>query len=76
MITGGIRLRHIRGSNLEELQLLLEKLPYKVEIITINRMNVGEWFIHFTISDSTFEPMKSPEVQVSEETKVFKRSKK
>ncbi len=57
-ITGGTRLRHIHGQSLEELQLMLEALPYKVDIQQIISRANGEWYIHFLIPETAFETPK------------------
>lgn len=57
-IKGGTRLRHIHGPNLEELQVIVESFPFKVEIMAINPRPNGEWFIHFLIPETAFEGLE------------------
>ena len=47
-LKGGTRLRELHGQNLLELQDMLEELPYKVDIVGINKVG-AEWYIHFII---------------------------
>lgn len=68
---GGSRLRHITGSNLKELEDMLEMLPYRVEIITVNKIGMN-WYVHFYIPQTAFD---KPET-IKEEVKPTVTKKK
>ena len=70
-IHGGSRLRHVQGTNLKELEDMLEILPYRVEIINVYRVGAN-WYVHFYIPQTAFD---SPDV-VKEETKSTITKKK
>lgn len=56
-ISGGTRLRHINSSRLDEIENILESLPYKVEIVGVNTRSNGEWYVHFLVPETAFESM-------------------
>ena len=60
----GTRLRYLNGTNLRELQEIIEALPHKIEIKAINNVS-GQWYIHFCLND--FDP--NPNVVKSKEEK-------
>ena len=50
------QLRHLNAPSLEEVERLLESLPRKVEIKSINfaplrNGGASEWIVHFTVDD-------------------------
>lgn len=42
-----IRLRHVRGERLEDLELALEKIEDALNVVAVTR-TTAEWTIHFT----------------------------
>lgn len=55
----GTKLRHIKGNNLETLELELYALPYNIEHkATIYKPN-GEWVIQFTLPDDLTYAMQN-----------------
>jgi hypothetical protein len=71
----GSRLRHIQGPSLPKIEETIEALPYKVEIINVNRVG-SNWFVHFYIP--SFQNEKSSvklKKEVAKETKTINRGK-
>jgi len=46
-----VKLRHIVGYNLKQLEATLEKVQNSIVIISINNVG-GNWFIHFLVQDT------------------------
>ena len=46
----GTRLRHLEASTLEELEIFIEELSYKVHIIDIKKVN-NKWLAFFVVGD-------------------------
>ena len=53
MAKGGTKLRHLNHSNINELENMIEALPNKVEIKSVNYVG-SNWYCHFTILDYDF----------------------
>lgn len=72
------RLRHINGSNLSDLELLLEKRIPDAHVIGVNRSGNGEWYIHFLLpSDTYFAAVNDPdELQKLKEFESLKNGAK
>ena len=67
-----VRLRHIHGPNLLELERTLAEAKSPLQIVTINNVG-GTWYIHFLLGD--FENAKPIPVKVEPtvKTKTIKR---
>jgi len=70
-ITGGTRLRYLNSEKLDDLQDMIESLPYKVEIQAINKVG-NQWYIHFLIPIVVTAEMPVTIEQVKE-TKVKRK---
>lgn len=46
-----VKLRHINGPNLKELEAKLEEVKHNIIIQSINPVG-GQWFIHFLVQDT------------------------
>jgi len=75
-LKGGSKLRHIQGNNLKALEDMLELLPYKTDIINVNKVG-GNWYIHFYIPELVFEAPSTVKEEAKETVtkKVVKRRK-
>lgn len=73
----GTRLRHLNASSLSDLEEMIESLPEKVEIRSINYAPVQsggaqQWIVHFTLHDRQM----SVDVASQEQDVVKKINKK
>lgn len=72
----GTKLRHLNDANLKKLEEMIQSLPYKVEVKTVNYVN-GNWFAHFTIRDTMeLVPTKEISEQDINKQKATKKKKK
>jgi hypothetical protein len=46
-----VKLRHINGSNLKELELKLQEVKNSIIVLGVNNVG-GNWFIHFLVQDT------------------------
>jgi len=75
----GTRLRHLNHSDLSVLEELIERLPDKVEIKSINYGPIAsgaatQWICHFTLGD--YQMLKSPVFKEPDLVKNINKKKK
>jgi len=46
-----VKLRHINGSNLKELEMKLQEVKNSIIVLGVNNVG-GNWFIHFLVQDT------------------------
>jgi len=69
------RLRHLSNSNLKILEGLIQALPYRVEIKSVNQVGQN-WYVHFTIADNASEPNSFGNSELIAKKKVNKKRSK
>jgi c-di-GMP-related signal transduction protein len=52
-----VKLRHIVGANLKELERTLESVNNAIVILGVNNVG-GNWFIHFVVQDTFSDNMQ------------------
>lgn len=52
-----VKLRHIVGANLKELERTLESVNNAIVILGVNNVG-GNWFIHFVVQDTFADNMQ------------------
>ena len=75
MIKGGSKLRHFSGSNLLNLEKMIEDLGYKTEIVNVNYVGQN-WYVHFYVPDLKFGEPKITIKEKAIETTSKKVKKK
>lgn len=70
-----VRLRHINGSNLSELEGTLGKIQSPLQVVNVNKVG-DNWYIHFLLGD--FDNAKPIEVkqEPTVKTKTIKRTRR
>lgn len=63
----GTKLRHIQGQDLSALEQELEAIPFKVDVIAVNRVGMV-WYIHFYVPTKEFDKARTKK-EISEPTK-------
>lgn len=69
-----VKLRHIVGSNLKELERTLESVKNSIVIVGVNYVGTN-WFIHFLVQDTLSENV-SVARELDFQTKELKQIKK
>lgn len=46
-----VKLRHINGANLKQLEAALEQIKNSIIVVGVNSVG-GNWFIHFLVQDT------------------------
>jgi hypothetical protein len=69
-----VKLRHILGSNLKELEKTLEGVKNSIQIVGVNAVGAN-WYIHFLVQDTWNEQMETKQ-ELGLPTKEVPRIKK
>ena len=66
----GSKLRHVQGPDLKMLEDEIESLPFKVDVLAVNRVG-SNWYVHFYIPTKEFDQPKVKK-EIAEKTKIIK----
>lgn len=70
-----VKLRHISGDNLKELEKTLEQVKSSIVIVGVNAVG-SNWYIHFLVQDADREEKQKTKLESGFATKELAQIKK